>query len=156
MIANEALYLPKTWTRVSFIITNTSNSIFRKNPWGISMRFTQCVFLVAQVEICQSRFCHIIICRTILTVAVFYRGYEGIRSLHFDPPNLHSCRTRSLLLLGANWNSLPIYSYIHSNYCTFTHLLAPWASKNNRLLSTMKFNSCSTLHLFRNALPMSI
>ena len=74
-----------------------------ENPaYGIRMRFAQCAFLVAQVEICQSPDFVIYMsnnpsncCRLLRRLIVLY---EGEISLHFDPPSRHSRRTRSPLL----------------------------------------------------------
>ena len=44
--------------------------IWENPPYGIQARFAQCVFLVAQVEICQSSD----FTTLLLTVAVFYGG----------------------------------------------------------------------------------
>ena len=76
---------------------------YGKNPlYGICARFTQCTFLVAQVEICQSPDFDIYIlnnpsnyCRILRRLVVLY---EGEISLHFDQPSQHSHRTRSPLL----------------------------------------------------------
>ena len=71
-------------------------------PYGVWARFVQCVYLVAQVEICRSPDFVIYIsnnpsncCRLIRRLVVLY---EGEISLHFDPPSRHSHRTRSPLL----------------------------------------------------------
>ena len=76
--------------------------IWENPPYGIRVRFTQCAFLVAQVEICQSPDFVIYMsnnpsncCRLLRRLVVLY---EGEISLHFDPPSRHSRRTRSPLL----------------------------------------------------------
>ena len=72
-------------------------------PYGIRMRFAQCVFLVAQIKICQSPDFVIYMsnnpssnCYRLLRRLVVL--YEGEISLYFDPPSRHSHRTRSPLL----------------------------------------------------------
>ena len=75
-------------------------------------------------------------------------SYKSEISLHFDLLSLYGCRTLSLLLWAltrvlyldtARFNDLPTVRSL-----TF---LASWASKNNRLSSTTKFNSC-TIFMF--------
>ena len=77
--------------------------LWENRPYGIRARFTQCAFLVAQVEICQSPDFVIYMsnnpstncCRHLRRLVVLY---EGEISLHFDLPSRHSRCTWSPLL----------------------------------------------------------
>ena len=119
-----------------------------------SARFAQCAFLVAQVEICPSPDFVIYMsnnpfsncCRLLRRLVVLY---EGEISLHFDPPSQHSRRTRSPLL-WALIRILYLDAEIHRTTVRSLTFLASWASKNNRLSSTTKFNSCSIFTLISN------
>ena len=86
-------------------------------------------------------------CRCLQRLVVLYKGKISLRS---DSPSQYGCRTRSPLLWMLN-RILDLYTtrliellYVHSLF------LASWASKNNRLSSITKFNSCSIFMFISN------
>ena len=87
----------------SLVERDICDRIWENPPYEIRARFTQCAFLVAQVQICQSPDFVISMsnnpssnCSRCLRRLVV--SYKGKISLHFDPPSLYGCRIRSPLL----------------------------------------------------------
>ena len=113
------------------------------------MRFAQCVFLVGQVQICQSPDFVISMsdnpssnCSRHLRRLVV--SYKGEISLRFDPPSQYSRRVRSLLLrkiIRIRTCGLSSYSQIRRTTVGLLTVLASQVSKKKQLsLSRLKFD----------------
>ena len=117
-------------------INKICDSIWENPPYGISARFAQCAFLVAQVKICHKVQILSYTCRTtLLTVAMSNSPnccrllrmlvvvlYKGEISLHFDAPTRHSRRTWSPLL----WAVIRILYLETARYIDLLYVRSPF------------------------------